>query len=252
MINLAESELAKKNVELDKLTRVLEKMEFDFDELKGSIEKFELRYSFEVGQKLAELERLDIELAELVAKKIHHGHGVNHKSFGIESASEDYNEAFNNVNNAARSESHSVQELKEVKKLYRKIAAIIHPDKAKTGESHPFRTVLMAELNEAYSRKDTIHMQRILDKWLESPEAVEGEGIAVELDRTQRAVAQIKKRILEIETEMSKMLRSDKYAMMEKVREAERAGRDAIAEMSVSIDSKIQDARSQILLRMYG
>jgi hypothetical protein len=89
-------------------------------------------------------------------------------------------------------------------------------------------------------------MQNILDRWQESPEAVSGEGAAAELVRTIRAIAQIKRRKSEIETEISEIMTSDIHVLMAKVHDADLAGRDILAEMSISIDYEIQDARNEL------
>jgi len=104
----------------------------------------------------------------------------------------------------------------------------------------------MAELNEAYAQKDINKMRNILDKWQESPEAVSGEGTATELVRTIRAIAQIKRRISEIEMEISEIMTSDIHMLMVKVHDADLTGRDILAEMLGSIDSEIQDAQNEL------
>jgi len=114
------------------------------------------------------------------------------------------------------------------------------------------RTKLMAELNEAYVLKDIHGMKHILGQWYESPEAVAGEDAAAELVRTERAIVHIKKRISEIEAGTSKIMSSELYVMMVNVQEAERAGRDILAEMTTSIDAKIKDAKNRLVLRMYA
>ena len=110
----------------------------------------------------------------------------------------------------------------------------------------------MAELNEAYERKDTPKMQRILDQWNESPESVIGEGIHAQLERTHRTIVQIKKRIVEIETAKSRIITSELFLIMVKVQKADKEGKDILAEMSVSIDAKIRVAQNTLVLKMYG
>jgi hypothetical protein len=143
-------------------------------------------------------------------------------------------------------DSKTEEESTEAKKLYRKIASIIHPDKATDDNSRHLCTKLMAELNEAYARKDIAKMQDILDKWHESPETVSGEGTGAELVRAIRAIAQIKRRISEIETAISEIMTSDIHELMVKVHGADMVGRNILTEMSVSIDAEIQDARNEL------
>jgi curved DNA-binding protein CbpA len=143
------------------------------------------------------------------------------------------------------------EESVDAKRLYRKIASIIHPDKATDDKSRNLRTKLMADLNEAYARKDVTKMRSILDQWQDSPEAVPGEGTAAELVRTIRAIAQINRRISEIEMEISETMTSGIHVLMAQVHDADLAGRDILAELSKSIDSEIQDARNE-LIRLHG
>ena len=251
-INPAEIELQAKKVELEKLSSIHREKERVIEELNLALTQFQRRYFVEVGKKQNELERLHTKLAELMARKSPYGQELNQKSSGISTTVAKSEEEKAGATIEKRSKLHTLQELKEAKMVYRKIAAIIHPDKATEGSSLPFRTMLMAALNEAYTRKDIDKMQRILDEWQESPDAVSGEGMNAELERTRRAIVQINRRILEIDTEISRIIVSDMYVMMEKVCEADHEGRDILAEMTNVINAKIEDAKNTLLLRMYG
>jgi hypothetical protein len=87
-------------------------------------------------------------------------------------------------------------------------------------------------------------MQEILAKWHECPEAVSGNDIGAELVRIIRAIAQVKRRISEIETEISKILASDIHELMVKVHSADLAGRDILSEISIGISFEIQEAKN--------
>ena len=252
MKNTVEAELAKEKVDLEELTAILDVKERVFEELSRTFKQFQQRYASMVGDKQVELNRLHDELDLLMSSRVPYGRDVKHKSSGVGSAGERPAQAHNDVNTGSRSEIHSGQEVKEVKRLYRKIAAIIHPDKATEDGSRPLRTRLMAELNEAYALKDTAMMHRVFDEWKESPESVVGDGADAERIRTQRAIAVVNRRLLEIETEMTKIIHSDLYILMLRVRDSERAGRDVLAEMTASIDVQIKDAQNKLLMRMYG
>ena len=247
----AETELAKEKSEVEELSRVLEEKERTFEEINHAFEQFQQRYSSEVSQKYVELNRLNAELAELMVKNIPYNQ-VKQKSSKIETPVENSAEPFNDVSIGEQPESHSIKELKEVKKIYRRIASVIHPDKGADVGSRPLRTKMMVELNEAYARKDTIAMQRIFDQWKESPEAVTGDDTHADLERIRRMIIQIKKRILEIETKISKIMTSEMYTMMMNARKANREGRDILAEMTIAIDARIKDAQNKLVLRMYG
>ena len=235
---MGEIEIDQRRAEFEALSAVFEERVRCLEELRLSVEKFQQRYSFEVGQKRIELDRLNEELEGFMARKYSGDHDIKSKSSGVEKQ--------------VSIVETPVLELKEVKKLYRKIAVIIHPDKASEGRCGDFRTELMAALNEAYARKDSVAMQGILEQWMESPEAVVGEGSAIELERVKRAVAQIKRKILDIERESSRISASEMYVTMVKVQDAERVGRDILSEMTAALNAKVEYAKNTLLMRLYG
>ena len=233
-----EVEIEVRRAELEAVSAVFEERARCLEELRLSVEKFQQRYSLEVGQKRIELDRLNEELEGFMARKYSGADDIKSKSFGFEKQ-------------AAIVET-PVSDLKEMKKLYRKIAAIIHPDKAAEGRCRDFRTDLMAALNDAFARKDSASMLGILEQWRESPEAVAGEGPVAELERVNRAIDRIKRKILEIERESSKISASEMYVMMVKVQDAERAGRDILSEMTAALNAKVEYAKNTLLMRLYG
>lgn len=90
-------------------------------------------------------------------------------------------------------ESHSDEDAEapsdECEALYRKIAMLIHPDRATDDAKRELGTRLMKDLNADYAKRDMKRIERILAEWEESPDAVSGEGTGVELIRVIRAIA---------------------------------------------------------------
>ena len=104
----------------------------------------------------------------------------------------------------------------------------------------------MAELNSAYARKDVARMKAILAEWEQSPDAVSGDGIGADLVRIIRAIAQVKRRIKEIEKAISEIVASDIHQLMTTVHEADSAGRNILGEMGDSLDIKIREAEHEL------
>jgi len=246
-----EAELAGKKAELERLSDVLAEKELDLEELKLTVARFQRRYYSEVGKKYVELDELRAQIAELKVERKPQDHEMNQEATRARTQARKTAEEYEGIDIEPQTDSKTDEESAEAKKLYRKIASIIHPDKAIDDNSRHLRTRLMAELNEAYARKDIAKMQDILDKWHESPEAVSGEDTGAELVRAIRAIAQIKRRLSEIEKEISTIMTSDIHELMVKVHSADLAGRDILAEMSVSIGFEIQDAKN-VLASIYN
>jgi hypothetical protein len=241
-----EAELATKKAEIERLSQLLAEKELDLEELKLTVAAFQHRYYSQVGKRYVELDELRAQIAELKARQTPQDEELNQEAIKARTQARKAAEEYEGGDIEPQKDSQESEESEEAKRLYRKIASIIHPDKATDDKSRHVRTRLMAELNEAYAQKDITKMRNILDQWQESPEAVSGEGTAAELVRTIRAIAQIKRRISEIEAEIAELMTSDINVLMTKVHDADLAARDILAEMSVSIDSEIHDARNEL------
>ena len=90
----------------------------------------------------------------------------------------------------------------------------------------------MAQANKAYALGDEATLRAILDEWYNSPEAVEGVGIAAELVRTIRKTHQVEGRIAAIQMEIA-TLNDSELALLKTRAESERInGRDLMAQMT--------------------
>lgn len=242
-----EAELAAKKAELERLSLILSGKELDLEDLKPAIARFQHRYFSELGRKYVELDELRAQAAEHRARRSPRDSVLNHEAKKVR---EQANQTAGEYRAASDETSCSALKPKaseDIKNLYRRIAAIIHPDKATDERSRDIRTRLMADLNEAYEHGDLLRMQAILAEWQASPEAVSGEGIASELVRAIRAIAQVQRRIDEIDKDILDLMASDIHALMVRVHEADSSGRDIFAEMAEALDGEIADARRELL-----
>ncbi|NTU58891.1 MAG: J domain-containing protein [Chlorobiaceae bacterium] len=221
----------------------------DLDALKLDVSRFQQRYASAVRERVDELNRLNALIAAAVREKnaslfLNHDHG--HKD-DLEPSIE-----FSLIPLGQQKKVVPNQTSADAKKLYRRIASIIHPDKAKNGESNPLRTRLMSELNEAYARKDIIKMQSVLERWQESPDAVTGEGPEAEMQKFDKLIVQLKKSMSGIEQEISRIMNTDIYRLMRQVEDSDLAGRDIIQEMQAMFDVKIGEAQNRLIIKKYG
>src|SRR4029450_12274332 len=72
----------------------------------------------------------------------------------------------------------------DARRLFRQLARLIHPDLAGDPQERERRTNLMVAANDAYEQGDVAALERLLQGWHASPEAVTGRGAAAELERT--------------------------------------------------------------------
>ena len=226
---------------------MLAEKELDLEELKLSVMHFQHLYFSKVGCKYAELDEILAQIAELKASKEPHNEELHEDASKARTQANEAADEFESILDSEPEETKlNAEESENAKKLYRKIAFLIHPDKATDEKSRLLRTRLMAELNAAYARKDISKIQDILNQWHDCPESVSGDGIAFELIKIIRTIAQVEKRLADIELEINEVINSDLYILMNKVNDADLADRDILEEMTNSIDFKIQKAQDEL------
>jgi hypothetical protein len=133
-----------------------------------------------------------------------------------------------------------------LKKLFRQVARVIHPDLAEDEEARAKRQLLLTAANRAYVTGDEAELASILREWEESPEAVVGHGTAAELLRAVRQVARVQARIESLERDLAALRESELYQLRAHVLAAEREGRDLLAEMAALVEPQIAAAETRL------
>jgi hypothetical protein len=103
----------------------------------------------------------------------------------------------------------------------------------------------MAEANLAYRQGDSEALRRILDEYRSSPEAVKGEGATADLERINRQMLRISKRLAQIDSEVADLSSSEIALLMANVESAAAQGRNLLAEMAQDVQRRIETARAE-------
>ena len=104
----------------------------------------------------------------------------------------------------------------------------------------------MADANKAYEEGNEELLASMLDEWQNSPETVKGEGVAAELIRLIRRIAQAEERLKSIEKDIILLEVSELFELRSKVHEAELEDRDLLTEMAAQIEMQIAAARDRL------
>lgn len=239
-----EKELNKKQAELFNLETELAQRELDLMTLQAELNSFEAKYISIVGVLFAELDEIEAQIAEAEANN--HPDNDNAR----EKASKARVQARKSLNNARLAKKLSkdyFKPSKNLKKLFREIAKKIHPDLATDENQRIKRQQLMADANRAYEVGDEERLYNILSDWQDSPDSVEGDGMASDLVRVIRKIAQIEKRLREIELAVNKLIQSKLYQLKKEVESAEKNGRDLLHEMASRVVENIKFSKERLL-----
>jgi hypothetical protein len=118
-----------------------------------------------------------------------------------------------------------------VRKLFRDVARLIHPDLARDGDGLDRRHALMVAANEAYAVGDAERLRAILQTWERSPEAVAGTDPAAVRQRLTARIAEIDAQLAECEAALATRHDSPLWKLKMMVDEAAAGGKDLVADM---------------------
>jgi len=241
-----EKELETKKAQLAELEDTLASHELDLITLKAELSTFQGIYIQTVGRLLVEVDEVEAQIAEKLAKK-------NPSTTTKESAKVSREQASQSFRDY---EKESLPKLpikdfvatEELKKLFRDVAKKIHPDLAKSEKDRIIREDLMKKLNEAYQNGDIEKIKSILVEYESSPDLIEGKDIGAELIRTIRNIALVSSRVNQIKDEIQILVNSDIYDFKNKVAQGREKGRDLLQEMANQLAVQLANLKKQLEL----
>jgi hypothetical protein len=236
--NPEEEELAKKKNELSDLESSLADQELDLAELRRELSTFERRYVRIVGKLYAELDEIEARIAEEIARTDPSNAKAQHTATEArEQASASRSAVDKNL--ATKGREHDPSRSAALKSLYREVANRIHPDLASESSDRARRQRLMAEANAAYQAGDEKRLRAILEEYEMSPDSVTGDGTAADLVRAIRKIAQVRRRLAQIDEEINLLRKSELFEFKTKVDRAVVEGRDLLQEMAEDLKAQI-------------
>lgn len=236
-----ERELEDKRAQLVELEAGLAQQELDLATLYGELQAFEARYLRVVGIRYAELDEIAALLAEAEARRHPQDDQFQHRAREAQERARSSTGAAEETNGPD-----DFKPTRALRDLYRQVAKCVHPDLAANGQECPRRNRLMVEANRAYGEGDEESLRAILNEWQSAPESVKGEGTGADLVRVIRQIAQVRRRLEEIERDTALLMGSELYELSQKAAAAEKKGRDLLRDMAQTLDIQITTARAHL------
>lgn len=240
-----EIELEKKRAELAILEEELALQETDLTTLQVSLEDLRRRYLRIVGVKLAHLDEIGAQIAEILARLEPKNEKARKEADRSRAQAQESADATGSIA-VEEYDAEPFKPSEDLKQLYRDLAKKVHPDLAPDKKARMRRHSFMQEINKAYSERNEERLRSLLHEWESSPDSVPGEGTGAELIRIIRQLALVGARIETISKEMENLKKSDLYIMKLKIDEAQDDGRDLLSEMAIKVDGQIKDANTRL------
>jgi hypothetical protein len=238
-----EIELLRKRRVVDRLADRLADREEAMTDLREELERFEARYSMDVGRLYAEQDEIEAQIAEEELKLVPDDEEIKKRVEELRRLAEE------SAARAAEAERHAAEKWEpsaEARKAYHDLARIIHPDLALDSNEKERRHGLMAELNEAYSSGDQSKLKRLSEELRLSPDAIQGGTIGDELVRAIRQIAQMRKRFTDLEAEKAAAESSELFELFQKVETEFGQGRDLLKHMAARAKTHIKKTERRL------
>jgi hypothetical protein len=243
-------ELVRRRAQLQVLSHRLLERERDLAAFRGELHAFETTYRKALGSRYARLDEM-AELLDETAEPVvddagpgaseEDGPAERYPGQGVPGGQ---NWAWGEREPEREPERAVVSE--DAKRLFRQLARLIHPDLAADPQERERRTNLMVAANDAYEQGDVAALERLLEDWHASPEAVTGSGAAAELERTLRRIAQAEASMRRIDEELAELEASAMGWLRRRVEKAAREGWDLLAHMVRELDRQIGEAQLEL------
>lgn len=234
--------------ELELLTQELAELELELATAHGELSEFARRYSEIVGTRMSRLDSLRADLAIRRAEREPadaDARQTAEKAAGQARQTAEENRRFAEI---GREEAAPFAPTGDVKKLYRKLAQKIHPDRASDEQDRAWRTQLMTEANRAYRSGDEAGLREILSLWQEGSrhsrrETARNDGA---LSGLMAQVAGVRRRVADIGGELNRLYGSKLYELFAAANMVRRQGRDLLQEIAERLDLQIAAAEAEL------
>jgi DnaJ-domain-containing protein 1 len=213
-ISPEEKELQNKNAELYALEVELIQGELDLATTHTLLQNFEREYQQVIGTRYTELEQIENQISEYMM----------------------YLET-----------NHDFKPSEDIKKIYRQVAKLIHPDLTTDLIEKTVRQQLMAEANEAYEEGNIEKLRSILHSWKNREKEIQGEGVGAKLIRIIRKIAQCRERLKNIHQEIEDIERTELYQLQLEVSAAKINGKNILVEIARDLDRQINEAQKDLI-----
>jgi len=241
-----ELELCNKEELLQQKRDVLAELELSFSTLQAKLRSFSIEYYLKVGSKYVQIDQLQATLDKILLSKI--PFDTNAKKRATESkerAEQSARDAeeFKVEHDNKRSRFEATPELRA---LYRELAKLLHPDLTLDPSEKTRRHSLMQLINQAYQAGNIKKLQEIMDSEKNNPDNVRGDDIGSALVRVIRKIAQVEKRIIDLEGELNELRKTDLCVLFECVTKQRQNGKDLLEEMATEQNSRITFLKQQM------
>ncbi len=244
-----EQELIRLEAEQAELEEQVTTAELMLETSKTETAQFQHRYHQTVGWLYAQLDELDALIAKVQA-------GL----FPDDAAAQAHAQAAEQQAKASAEEAGLIEAqpspppviTPELKLAFRQAARLMHPDRATSEPERLRRTALMAQVNLAYERGDQLAIEKLIKEYGQDPEAITGGDVASRIVKAIRRIAQLRRRMGEVQQQMDAMQQTDIFELKQTIEETEAMGGDPLGDLAKQLMQELSERKIQLELVRQG
>jgi predicted nucleic acid-binding Zn-ribbon protein len=226
LILTEQRELTEKRAELQQLEDTLAARETELAVLQSSVREFELNYLEAIGKKFDELAEIEKQIAATLGQQV---------------TDDDY--TVNTELECGQTKFHAADNLK---KLYREVARLCHPDLAGNEQERAYRHKLMIAANQAYEAGAEERLQALLSAESNFAELARQSLSAVDLVQVMRAITTTQEQIVELDNEIKRVTNSELYRLKQRADRSAAIGHDFLQELVSQVERQIRKSQNRL------
>lgn len=235
-----EQELARLVTEQAELEETVSSAELQLETTKVELARFQHRYYQTVGRLYAELDDIEARIAgKLADASPEDEYAQEHAEAAQEKARKSAEEA----GIAEKTPPPPPEITPELKRVFKKASLLMHPDRATTEQEQRRRHELMVKVNLAYKSGDQTAIEKLIVEFGQDPEAITGEDVGARWTKAIRRIAQLRRRLAEIKSELEALERTEVFELMRTVIEAEAMSGDPLGDLSRELMRQISERK---------
>jgi hypothetical protein len=238
-----EKELARLEAEQAELKERVTSIELELETIKTETARFQHRYYQAVGRLYAQLDELDAQIAHARMEQAPNDATLKSYAQAAKQRAKQSAEEAGLIEAKPKPPPVISQSLKDA---YRQAVKLMHPDLATTEQERHRRTELMALVNLAYERGDQRAIEKLIEEFGEDPEAIVGEDIGSRIVKTIRRIAQLRRRLNEIQREIETQKKTELFQLKQTIEKSEQKGEDPLADLAKQLEQEISERKIRL------
>lgn len=222
--------------------------ELDLETNKAETMLFQQRYYQTVGRLYAQLDELDAQIAFARLNRSPDDFTARAKA---QLAEEEARKSAEEAGLVEASPTPPLPITPELKQAYRQAARLMHPDRATTDPERLRRTAMMAAVNRAYECGNQREIEKLIAAFGEDPEAIAGPDVASRIVKAIRRIAQLRRRLGEIEQEVDVLHQTDIHRLKITVESTESLGGDPLGDLAQQLIQELSEREITLEIARY-